>query len=532
MINSRLLFLLFLAIPLWVSGQSASSAEKLEALLYHIDRMYVDTIDEGDLVEKAIRGMLEELDPHSIYIPKEEVQRVNEPLKGNFDGIGVQFNILRDSIFVVFAIPGGPSEKLGIRAGDRIVKIEGEPVSGIGITNREVMDLLRGTKGTRVNVSIARYPYRELLDFTITRNKIPIRSIEASYMATPDIGYIKVRRFSANTMKDMRVEMAILKEKGMKHMILDLQGNGGGYLRTAINMADEFLTNEQLIVYQEGKSTPRDDTYATSMGTFEKGKVAILIDESSASASEIVAGAIQDWDRGVIVGRRSFGKGLVQRPVMLPDGSAVRLTVSRYFTPSGRCIQKPYEDGFKEYAREKYDRLESGELTNKDSLSINNDMKFFTKKKNRTVFGGGGIVPDIFVPLDTNVTSEHYGKMVRKGVMNSFALSYVDANRKALLAKYPDVTSFNRNFSIDENIEELFKQAGEQEGVIRDEVGYEKAKELMHLRLKALMARDLWNTTAYFQVINPSNPLDRSYQVAVRALNEDTSEWIDTDSLD
>lgn len=531
----KILPLILLVIHMFPStalGQSASSAEKLEALLYHIDRMYVDTINEDQLVEQAIKGMLEELDPHSIYIPKDEVQRVNEPLKGNFDGVGIQFNILRDSIFVVFAIPGGPSEKLGIRAGDRIVKVEGENVAGIGITNREVMDLLRGPKGTRVNISVARSPYRELLDFTITRNKIPIRSIEASYMATPEIGYIKVRRFSANTMKDMRVEMAILKEKGMKHLLLDLQGNGGGYLRTAINMADEFLEDDQLIVYQEGKSTPRDDTYATGMGNFEKGKLAILIDESSASASEIVAGAVQDWDRGVIIGRRSFGKGLVQRPVMLPDGSAVRLTVSRYFTPSGRCIQKPYDDGFSEYAKEKYNRLESGELTNQDSLTVNDDLKFFTKRKNRAVFGGGGIVPDIFVPLDTTVTSEHYGKMVRKGVMNSFALSYVDANRKTLLAKYPDVNSFNKNFSIDEEIEELFKQAGEKEGIIRDDEGYESAKELMHLRLKALMARDLWNTTAYYQVINPANPLDRSYQVAIRALHEDTSEWIDPSILD
>lgn len=518
-----------LLIQFGASSQTASGAEKLEALLYHIDRMYVDSIDENGVVEKAIRSILEELDPHSIYIPKEEVQRVNEPLKGNFDGVGIQFNILRDSIFVVFAIPGGPSEKLGIRAGDRIVRIEGESVANIGINNREVMDLLRGPKGTRVNVSIARSPYRELLDFTITRDKIPIRSIEASYMATPDIGYIKVRRFSANTMKDMRVDMAILKEKGMKHLILDLQGNGGGYLRTAINMADEFLGKDQLIVYQKGKSTPRDDTYATSMGSFEKGKLAVLIDESSASASEIVSGAVQDWDRGVIIGRRSFGKGLVQRPVMLPDGSAVRLTVSRYFTPSGRCIQKPYEDGFKEYAREKYNRLSNGELTTEDSLLVNDKLKYYTKKKRRMVFGGGGIVPDIFVPLDTNVTSEHYGKMVRKGVMNTFALSYVDAHRKELLSKYPDVEWFRKNFEIDEEIVELFKQAGEREGVVRDDESYAKAEKLMHLRLKALMARDLWNTTAYYQVINPENPLDRSYQMAIRALQDDTSEWIDSD---
>jgi len=406
------------------------------------------------------------------------------------------------------------------------VRIDEENVAGIGIRNKGVMDRLRGPKGSRVDVTIARAPYAELLDFTITRDKIPIRSVEAAYMATPDIGYIKVSRFSSTTMKDMRLEMAILKEKGMKHMILDLQGNGGGYLRTAINMADEFLEKDQLIVYQEGKSTPRDDTYATALGSFEKGKLAVLIDQSSASASEIVSGAVQDWDRGIIVGRRSFGKGLVQRPVMLPDGSAIRLTVSRYFTPAGRCIQKPYEEGRKAYVKEKYERLQRGELTTADSVAAGSSEKFYTMRNKRTVYGGGGIMPDIFVPLDTSVTSTHYGHMVRRGVMNIFALSYVDGHRKELLQDHPTVAEFSEHFTIDEEIEELFKQAGEREGVIRDDEGYEKAKALMHLRLKALIARDLWNTSAYYQVINPDNPLDRSFQEAVRALQEDTSLWL------
>ena len=523
---SFFLLLLLLNTPWSSYGQTATGAEKLEAVLYHIDRMYVDSLHEDELVEKAIRSILDELDPHSIYIPKEELREVNEPLKGNFDGVGIQFNILRDSIFVVFSIPGGPSEKLGIRAGDRIVKIDGEHVAGIGIRNKGVMGRLRGPKGSRVKVSIARAPYTELLDFTITRDKIPIRSIEAAYMATPDIGYLKVSRFSSTTMKDMRLEMAMLKEKGMKDLILDLQGNGGGYLRTAINMADEFLEKDQLIVYQEGKSSPRDNTYATSLGSFEKGKLAILIDQSSASASEIVAGAIQDWDRGIIIGRRSFGKGLVQRPVMLPDGSAIRLTVSRYFTPAGRCIQKPYEEGHNAYAKEKYERLQNGELTTADSINIRASEKFYTMHNKRTVYGGGGIMPDIFVPLDTSVASAHYGHMVRRGVMNIFALSYVDAHRKELLQAYSTIEAFSKHFEINEEIEEQFKQAGEREGVIRDEEGYEKARPLMHLRLKALMARDLWNTSAYYQVINPGNPLNRSFQEAVQVLQEDTSLWL------
>lgn len=508
-------------------AQTASGAEKLEAVLYHLDRMYVDSLSENKLVEKAIRSMLEELDPHSIYIPKEDLRKVNEPLKGNFEGIGIQFNILRDSIFVVFSIPGGPSEKLGIRAGDRIVNIDGANVAGIGIRNQQVMDLLRGEKGTKVKVSIARQPYNELLDFTITRSRVPLRSIEAAYMATPRIAYIKVSRFSANTMKDMRIELSRLRNSGMKHLILDLQGNGGGYLRTAVNMADEFLAKDQLIVYQKGKSSPRENTYATAMGSFEKGKLAILIDQSSASASEIVAGAIQDWDRGVIVGRRSFGKGLVQRPVMLPDGSAMRLTISRYFTPSGRSIQKPYDDGRKAYKREKYNRLRTGELTTQDSLTILDKSIYRTKVHGRAVFGGGGIIPDIFVPLDTTVTSRHYGRMVRRGSMNTFALSYVDEHRKELLASYPTVKDFSEDFFITEEISEAFRDECQMHGIPRDDEEFERSKKLIHLRLKALMARDLWNTSAYHQIINPENPLDRSFQEAVKAIQGDLSEYLE-----
>ena len=366
--------------------------------------------------------MLEELDPHSIYIPREDLEDVNEPLKGNFEGVGIQFNIVKDTIYVVDAIAGGPSERLGIRAGDRIIGIDTENVAGVGFKNSDVMDRLRGKKGSKVNVSILRRGEPNPLEFTITRDKIPIYSVEAGYMATPSIGYIKVSRFSATTMTEFRSKLDELKALGMEDLVLDLQGNGGGYLRTASDMADEFLGDKKLIVYTEGRTSPRDDTYATKDGRMEKGKLVVMVDEGSASASEIVSGAIQDWDRGLVVGRRSFGKGLVQRPVMLPDGSAVRLTVSRYYTPSGRSIQKPYDEGVEAYQRERIERLAKGELSSVDSIHTTDTVKFFTMNK-RIVYGGGGIMPDVFVPIDTTLSSPYFGQLVRKGILNTYALA-------------------------------------------------------------------------------------------------------------
>ena len=379
-IRSTALALLF-PLSLIASAQQQADPNtigKLEQLLYHIDRMYVDDVNKQQLVDAAIVRMLEELDPHSIYIPKEDLEEVNEPLKGNFEGVGIQFNIIRDTIYVVDAIPGGPSERLGIRSGDRILAIEDEKVAGVNFKNNDVMKRLRGKKGTKVKVSIGRKGEPAPMEFVITRDKIPIYSVDAGYMASPTVGYIKVSRFSATTMKEFREKMDELKAMGMQDLILDLQGNGGGYLRTAIEMADEFLGDKKLVVYTEGRTSPREDTYSTKEGRFEKGRLVVLVDEGSASASEIVSGAMQDWDRGVIVGRRSFGKGLVQRPVMLPDGSAVRLTVSRYYTPSGRCIQKSYEEGVDAYRQEKSTRFQTGELTNMDSIHPADTVKYYT----------------------------------------------------------------------------------------------------------------------------------------------------------
>lgn len=517
--------LVALAIALAAHAQAQQldprTTGKIESLLHHIDKMYVDEVDKPALVDAAVIRILEELDPHSIYIPKEDLEEVNEPLKGNFEGVGIQFNILRDTIYVVDAIAGGPSERLGIRSGDRIVSIDGENVAGVGFKNSDVMKRLRGKKGTKVNVLILRKAEAEPLDFTITRDKIPIFSVEASYMATPTIGYIKVNRFSATTMKEFREKLDELKQKGMQDLILDLQGNGGGYLRTAIDMADEFLGERKLIVYTEGRNSPREDTYATREGRFEKGRLVVMVDEGSASASEIVSGAVQDWDRGVIVGRRTFGKGLVQRPVMLPDGSAVRLTISRYYTPSGRSIQKDYGEGLEAYQREKAQRLLKGELTSADSIHPTDTVKYYTMNK-RVVYGGGGIMPDFFVPIDTSHSSAYFSQLVRRGVLNTFALTHVESKRSALLAEYPDAAIFRQRYRVSDALIGSLVEQAKAEGIEPDPDGLARSRELIVLRLKALIARDLWNTSAYWQVINADNPVDQSFQKAMGILSDNT----------
>jgi len=503
------------------ASQDPATIGKIESLLYHLDRMYVDDVDKKHLVDAAIVRMLEELDPHSIYIPKDELEEVNEPLKGNFEGVGIQFNIVRDTIMVVDAIAGGPSERLGIRSGDRILSIEGENAAGAGFKNSDVMKRLRGKKGTKVTVNIARRSEPAPLEFVITRDKIPIYSVEASYMASPQVGYIKVSRFSATTMKEFREKLQELKAQGMQDLILDLQGNGGGYLRTAIEMSDEFLGDRKLIVYTQGRTTPREDTYATKEGLFEKGRLVVLVDEGSASASEIVSGAVQDWDRGMIIGRRSFGKGLVQRPVMLPDGSAVRLTVSRYYTPSGRSIQKAYDDGVEAYRKEKAERMASGELTKEEASMVGDTAKYYTMNK-RVVYGGGGIMPDAHVPIDTAQSSAYFGQLVRKGVLNTFALTYVDEHRAELKQRYPAVSAFQQAFQVGDVMMDALAAYAAQEGIAPDPTGLERSSALIALRLKALVARDLWDTSAYWQVINAENPIDRSYQKAMEVLSDNS----------
>ena len=515
---------------LTAAAQSPASSEtrtweeqgnKLNALLYHIESIYVEDVDMESLVEVAIINMLEEMDPHSVYIPAEELQAADEPLNGNFEGVGIQFNIFRDTIMVVSPISGGPSEKLGIMAGDRIVTVDGEVVAGTGVTNKDVQRLLKGPKGTLVTVGIKRGNDPELLVFEIIRDKIPIYSVDASFMVTPEIGYIKVNRFAKTTMTEMYRAFAKLRASGMQDLILDLQGNGGGMLRTAIQMADEFLSGDKLLVYTEGRSFPRENTNARIPGRFEQGRLVLLIDQGSASASEIVSGAVQDWDRGLIVGRRSFGKGLVQRPVRLTDDSAVRLTVQKYYTPAGRCIQKSYEDGVDAYRKEKYERFESGELMSMDSLELPDSLKYATRITGRTVYGGGGILPDVFVPLDTTDNSPYFSSILRKGLDSRFALTFVDSIRSELEVRYPTEDDFIAKFEVDEEMASDFQTFVANEGIEWSEEEWGRSGDAISLRLKAMIGRNLLEQSTFYRVISG---LNETLQKAVMILEDGTFE--------
>ena len=477
------------------------------------DLIYPDSISNGQITEFGIRYMLEQLDPHSTYISLEEIHDMNAPLKGSFSGVGIRFQILKDTIMVVQAIPGGPSEKVGLMAGDQIIRINEELVAGIGMKNKGVRDRLLGDKGTKVNVSIKRRNQKKLLDFEITRDKIPIYSVDASYMVNSNTGYIKLNNFSSTTISEIRKATFELKDQGMENLVLDLQNNGGGYLRTAVDLSDEFLSGIKKIVSTNGRKFPERNYTTGRKGLLEEGKLIVLVNESSASASEIVSGAVQDWDRGLIVGRRTFGKGLVQKPIELPDGSQVRITTSKYYTPSGRCIQKPYEEGSMAYRKEKYSRYNSGESFNADSMKFNSNESFQTLLKERTVYGGGGIIPDHFVPLDTTGTSPYFNKLIRKGIFNQFALSWVNKNRESLEKKYPSFDKFNLKFDTQKAVDELIKYA-EAEGLEFSENQYNKAKYVIHTRLKANIAQDLYNYKKFYQVINSlNNALEKSLEL-------------------
>lgn len=495
-------------LVLWTASAQMFSDESLKfsQALNWIGKYYVDSVDQSELVETAIREMLMTLDPHSTYLTSEEVKAMSEPLQGNFEGIGISFNILNDTIFVINPVPGGPSEKVGIQSGDRIVGIEGESVAGIGITNSDVFAKLRGDKGTKVTVSVHRRSVPELLDFTITRDKIPIYSLDASYMIDDDIGYIKLNRFSFTTMDEFRTAVTDLQQKGMRDLILDLSGNGGGYMDVAIKLSDEFLDERKLIVYTEGNSHPKRNFLATSRGSFEDARLVVIIDQSSASASEIVAGAMQDWDRAVIVGRRSFGKGLVQNPMLLIDSSMIRLTIARYYTPTGRLIQKPYNDGFDEYSRDLINRYNSGELTSADSIHFPDSLKYHTMISHRPVYGGGGIMPDYFVPIDTSFISAYYNRLVNRGILNSYVLSWVDDHRRELTRDYPEFSKFRDEFRVSDRIMDKLSAYAAEQDLAFDQEDFETSKEHMRLMIKAYMARDLWNTSEYYEIVNRENP--------------------------
>lgn len=489
------------------TGQTASyhskSPSKINNLLEYIEQQYVDTVNREQLENKTILAMLKSLDPHSDFITASDFSAVNEPLEGNFDGVGIEFNIINDTVRVITPIIGGPSEKLGIKAGDKIVSVNGKSFTGSKVTNKQVFENLRGKSGSEVTVSVLRASVKKPIDFKITRGKIPIYSLDIAYMVRPGIGFIKISRFAGTTYDEYLQAFNNLSKQGMKKLILDLRGNGGGFLKTAVELADEFLMDGLQIVYTEGKAHPKKVYNATSRGGFEKNDLVVLVDEGSASASEIVAGALQDNDRATIIGRRSFGKGLVQDQIDLPDGSAVRLTIARYYTPTGRCIQKTYNDkSLDDYYNEEYERIEKGELYSADSIKIDKSQKFVTPG-GKVVYGGGGIIPDIFVALDTVKFDPVVNKLYYSGALNTFAFQYADQHRTEFLNKYKNAADFVSNYTVSDS-----EIAGLKNYLISKKVttlhfqGQERGFSLL---LKALIGRNLFDKDAYYPIMNQSD---------------------------
>lgn len=488
-----------------------SPLRKLQIAELAISNLYVDNVDEGKLVEDAIRGMLEKLDPHSSYSTPKEVKALNEPLSGSFEGIGVQFNIVEDTLLVIQPVTGGPSEKVGIVAGDRIVSVNDTAIAGVKMSKEDIMRRLRGPKGTKVMLGIVRRGIKDTLSFKVVRDKIPVKSIDAVYMIRPEVGYVRIGNFGATTHDEFCEALEKLTKQGMRNLILDLQGNGGGYLQAAVNIANEFLQKGDLIVYTEGRRMQRNEYKAKGNGKFLDGKIVVLIDEYSASAAEIVTGAIQDQDRGMVVGRRSFGKGLVQRPIDLPDGSMIRLTVSHYYTPAGRCIQKPYTKGdSKDYAMDVMNRLKHGELMSADSIHFADSLKCYTLREHRPVYGGGGIMPDYFVPLDTLAYTKFHRELSAKSYIINANLKYVDANRKALRKRWTSFDEFRRDFVFPkEEIDKMIADAAKDKIVPKDNAELEKTLPKLSMQLKALVARDLWDMSEYFAIINEESEIVR-----------------------
>lgn len=528
----KLLFIVLLGVftlPIFAQTTSRMAMRKLNLAEYAISQLYVDSVNENSLVESAIVKMLSQLDPHSTYSNPDEVKEMNEPLQGNFDGIGVQFQMMEDTLLVIQPVSGGPSEKVGILAGDRIIAVNDSAIAGVKLSTEDIMKRLRGPKGTKVDLTVLRREVKDLLHFTVKRDKIPLYSLDAAYMIEPGIGYIRVSRFAMTTGKEFLEAMQKLQAKGMVDLILDLQGNGGGYLNAAIDLANEFLGPRELIVYTEGRAEKRSNFFAKGNGHFLQGRLVLLVDEYSASASEIVAGAMQDWDRAVIVGRRSFGKGLVQRPIDLPDGSMIRLTVARYYTPSGRSIQKPYtksvKDGgnavevdFEQYRSDLIARYNNGELMHADSIHFPDSLKYTTKRLGRTVYGGGGIMPDYFVPMDTTSYTKLHRNLVAKGVINKTSSVYIDTHRKDLQRRFKEFNAFNAGYQVGNDVLDILKEEAEKAKVDLTDEEYQQSLPLIRTQLKALMARDLWDISEYYQVINTAN---ESVKQALRVLNND-----------
>ncbi|MZP56081.1 MAG: PDZ domain-containing protein [Bacteroidales bacterium] len=507
--------LIFLSGSQYVSGQTLTNETiKFGRTLNLIEDFYVDSTNLSKITEKVIIDMLRDLDPHSTYISAEEVKEANQPLLGNFEGIGISFNLLRDTIIVIEPIPGGPSEKVGLLPGDRIVTINGEKVSGIRITTTGVRNRLMGPKGTVVNIGVFRKGVRNILDYTIVRDKIPINSLDAAYMLDKETGYVKLNKFAATTDKEFRDAVAQLKQKNMKNLVIDLRNNGGGYMAAATDLANHFFRDKNLLVYLIGRKYPRKDYKSAGSGDLSSARVVVLTDEGSASATEIFAGAIQDWDRGVIIGRRTFGKGLVQNPFYLTDGSMIRLTIARYYTPTGRSIQSPYNEGYDKYMSAFYKRYSDGEMISADSIHMPDSLKFRTLVNGRTVYGGGGIMPDVFMAADTANYSDYYRSLVRRDVFRSFVLEYTDRNRAKITSRYTSFDEFKEGFQFTSAEVNEFIKKGEELGVKYVENQFNRSKEEMLLILKALVASNIWQVNEYYRIINEKDPvIDKALEV-------------------
>lgn len=526
--RNRLLYLLatLLCVPAWAQTKNAldsyeASIKKLYMAHLAISSLYVDSVNVNKLTEDAIVGMLKELDPHSAYSNAKDTKSMNEPLQGNFEGIGVQYNMLEDTLFVIQPVSKGPSEKAGILAGDRIISVNDTTIAGVKMSREEIMRRLKGPKGSMVRLGVVRSGINEVLHFEVKRDKIPMTSVDAAYMVTPQTGLIRISNFGAKTHEELQAAMKKLKNMGMKNLILDLQQNGGGYLGAAINIANEFLDQNDLIVYTQGRKAPYTEYKAKGNGNFKEGKIAVLVDEYTASAAEIVTGAIQDHDRGLVIGRRTFGKGLVQRPLDLPDGSSLRLTIARYYTPAGRCIQKPYENGNRSsYNMDVINRYNRGELIHADSIHFPDSLKYKTLKKGRIVYGGGGIMPDYFIPLDTTKYTKYHRELVAKGIITNTTLKYSDRYRKKLKAEYKTFESFLKNYQVDEKELAILKEEAEKKSIKpKDDEELNETMPQLKIQLKALLARDLWDMSEYFEVIYQEN---EAVQKAVELLEKES----------
>lgn len=542
-----LLSLLAVAMSLTVVAQNQQKVNmdtQMRKLIYAqgaINQLYVDSVDINKVTEDAIKGMLKELDPHSSYTPAKDVQSLNEPLNGSFEGIGVQYNMNEDTLVVIQPVSGGPSEKVGIMAGDKFVTVNDTAIAGVKMSREEVMKRLRGPKGTKVNIGVIRAGVKGVQKFVVTRDKIPVYTIDSYYMIDPTTGYVRISSFGATTHDEFVKACNYLFTLGMKDIVIDLQGNGGGYLQAAVQMANEFLSNNEMIVYTEGRTSGRNE-YRAQSGKMNINKVVVLVDGYTASAAEILSGAIQDNDRGIIVGRRTFAKGLVQRPIDLPDGSLIRLTIAHYYSPVGRCFQKPYTKGDKKsYDNDMLDRLNSGELMSADSIHFPDSLKFKTKA-GRTVYGGGGIMPDVYVPLDTTIYTRLHRELAAKSCINQTTLKYLDLNRKRLMklydvddyrkakAKQVEGKNFNaadlrtgyerfkEEFEVPQEMVNILIEKAKEAKVEYTDSAFQAALPMIKRQMKALAARDLWDMSEYYEIMNPKNEI---YIRGIEALKDE-----------